>query len=218
MSTQPCNGRSRARACMVKLAATCSVPLSSVRARHTIVCEPCLAAQSSPSTLDAVSAKRSAARSASTATAVPTAATASAAVMIARVIAVTVPYPFQRRRYHVGNPTSCNDAQKPRDGSGTVSASARRALPFKRHSGQMPIAKRLSSPDILSRQEARLGRPSARGSHTPRIVDALLAIVCSRERAGGSPGPHRSSIREFESTLVRRDAEAPKSKKPTQPG
>ena len=55
--------------------------------------------------------------------------------MIARVIAVTVPYPFQRRRYHAGNPTSYNDAQKPRDGSGTVSASARRALPFKRHSG-----------------------------------------------------------------------------------
>ena len=36
----------------------------------------------------------------------------------------------------------------------------------------MPIAKRLSSPDGLSGQEARFGRPSARGFHTPRIDDA----------------------------------------------
>jgi len=36
----------------------------------------------------------------------------------------------------------------------------------------MPKAKRLSSPDSLSGQEARSGRPSARGSHTRRIADA----------------------------------------------
>ena len=35
---------------------------------------------------------------------------------------------------------SYTDARKPRGGSGTVSASARRALPLKRRSGKMPVA------------------------------------------------------------------------------
>ena len=37
------------------------------------------------------------------------------------------------------------------------------------------MAKRLSSSDSLSGQEARSGRPSARGSHTRRTADALRA-------------------------------------------
>ena len=56
--------------------------------------------------------------------------------------------------------------QKPRGGSGTVSASARRGLPLKRRSGPMPIAQCLAAPERLSVPEARWRRASAVGSHT----------------------------------------------------
>ena len=46
----------------------------------------------------------------------------------------------------------------------------------------MPVAQRLSSPDGLSGQEARLGRPSARWSHMPRIGAKCLQQRYSRNR------------------------------------
>ena len=49
----------------------------------------------------------------------------------------------------------------------------------------MLVAKQLSSPDGLSGQEARSGRPWARGSHTPRIDDAGCAM-----RSYGVPYGH----------------------------
>ena len=80
---------------------------------------------------------------------------------------------------------SFSAARKPRSGSGTVSASARRVPPakFLAPLGLSAGCKRLSSPDSLCGQEARSGsairkrdqearsgRPSARGSHTRRTT------------------------------------------------
>ena len=82
---------------------------------------------------------------------------------------------------------SYSAARKPRGGSGTVSASARRALPLKRRSGQMPVARRHSSPDGLSGQKVGSGRRSASGCHTGTQVPCGDA-ACVDRRSQASPG------------------------------
>ena len=84
--------------------------------------------------------------------------------------------------------------------------------------GYIPGLQQFAARGRLGGQKAGRRRPSAIYSHTRRIVDAPLAVFRSREPAGYNLGPHRSPIREFESTLVGRDAETPKSRKLTQPG
>lgn len=101
-----------------------------------------------------------------------TAGTPEAASPTVRAKCITQPV-HGTSRIALPPPASCSDTRKPCGSSGTVSADARRAL--ERCSGWMPNAQQLSSPDGLSRREAREGRLSARGSHPPGAGAKLLS-------------------------------------------